>query len=92
MALIVALAFGVLICFLCRSFRSAVENVKYPHKTCPFCGNDVSGHKDYVAVQGNSFVNYTCSKCGAYNNKSSDIWYRKKADNSSDIEMRAGTR
>jgi len=90
MALLVALAFGALIWFLCSSFRSSVENVKYPHKTCPFCGNDVSGHNDYVAVQGTSFVNYTCSNCGAYNNRSTNIWYRKKGNNSSDIEMRTG--
>lgn len=90
MELIFALAFGAIIWYLCRSFGRTVEDIKYPHKTCPFCGNDVSGHKDYVALQGNSFVNYTCSNCGAYNNKSTNIWYRKKGDSVTDIEMRVG--
>lgn len=90
MALLFALAFGFVIWYLSQSFRRSVENLKYTHKKCPFCGNDVPGHKEYVAMQGESFVNYTCSNCGAYNNKSSDIWYRKKEDNSSDTEMRCG--
>ena len=90
MALILALAFGFGIWYLCSSFRNAVEDVKYPHKTCPFCGNDVSGHKEHVAINGQSFVNYNCSNCGAYNNRSNNIWYRRKGNNSSDIEMRSG--
>ncbi len=90
--IIIALLFGVTIFFLCRFLRKSIENVKYPHRICPFCGNDVAGHKDYVAINGNSFVNYTCSNCSAYNNRSSSIWYRQKGSNSSDIEMRTGTR
>ena len=91
MALVIVLAFGFIIWHLSKSFRGVVENVKYPHRTCPFCDNDVAGHKDYAAVNGNSFVNYTCPNCGAYNNASSRIWYRKKGNNMADIEMREGT-
>ena len=92
MSLIIALAFGFAIWYLSKSFRNYVEDIKYPHKTCPFCGNDVSGHKDYIAISGESFVNYVCSNCGAYNNKSSNIWYRKKNNNSYDTEMKVGER
>jgi ribosomal protein S27AE len=90
MALIVALIFGFIIWYLSKSFRGTVENVKYPHKTCPFCGSGVAGHKDYVAINNTSFVNYNCTNCGAYNNASTSIWYRKKGNSSSDIEMRQG--
>ena len=62
MELIVALAFGALIWFLCSSFRTAVDDVKYPHKTCPFCGNEVSGHKDYVAVHNLSIAGEAISE------------------------------
>lgn len=88
MEMVIALIFGGIIWVICKSFRSTVENVKYQHKTCPFCGNDVSGHKEHVAINGQSFINYNCKNCGAYNNRSSKIWYRKKDDNSSDVEMK----
>lgn len=91
MALIIALAFGFLIWYLSKSFKNAVENIKYPHRRCPFCGSDVVGHKDFVAINGDSYVNYNCTNCGAYNNASTYIWYRKKGNGSSDIEMRQGS-
>ena len=39
MGMVIALIFGGIIWVICKSFRSTVENVKYQHKTCPFCGS-----------------------------------------------------
>ena len=89
--IIIALLFGVAIYFLCNLLKSSLEDSKYPHRRCPFCGTDVSGRKGYVTVNDYSFVSYTCPNCGAYNNKSTNIWYRKKGNNGSDVEMRTET-
>ncbi len=88
MGIIVILIFigGVL---FFRSLGTTIQDVKYAHRKCPFCGSDVSGRRSHTAIGNSSFVNYNCS-CGAYANASSKIWHRKKvnAKNDFDTEMR----
>lgn len=82
----------VIVIQIFRFLGNSIQNVKYPHKTCPFCGNDVPGRRGNVAFNGDSFVHYNCTKCGAFKNANSTIWYRKKAKgNEYDYEMRMDT-
>lgn len=78
-------------CYLIRLLGKSIESMKYPHKKCPFCGSDVSGHNGYVSINGDSFINYKCSRCGAHNNRSSSIWYRKESNTKDDFETEMKT-
>lgn len=78
MLLLLILVFSCIFWFSLNAFKNSVQDKRYPERRCPYCGTIVHGRKGYTAINDNSFVNYTCTNCGATNNKSSNIWYRKR--------------
>ena len=91
MKIFIFIAGCAVVLWIFRSIGNAIQDSKYPHRTCPFCGKKVPGRRGSVAFNGESFVNYNCS-CGAYNNYNSMIWYRERRKGKDyDVEMRSST-
>lgn len=81
----------LLMFFLIKKLGFFIQRKRWKHKTCPFCGTDVSGRTNNLYRNGRPIIEYECPNCKAYRVYNSSIWHRKKknAKDDFDIEMRS---
>ena len=85
------LAGFLLMFFLIKKLGEFIQGKRWEHKTCPFCGTDVSGKTNTLYRNGRPVLEYKCPNCKAYRAYDSYIWYRKKKDakDEFDLDMRS---